>query len=177
MVCVISLCIDVMLMNVCFLSYICYYMLCMWFHGGIEIWEEEWMSFNCFSNWAREFLQGVQLNCQQGVRWQKGSIRDRFCSHFLKGAVRHSAVQGVRRPRESLRVANLSNELKDCCCRSAQSWETSTLVEVEGFPQGVCARSSLFLRDSVTVESSGRIGLWVAEEQRRQVRLEVVRAS
>ena len=27
--CVISLCIDVLLMNVCFLSYICFYMLCM----------------------------------------------------------------------------------------------------------------------------------------------------
>jgi hypothetical protein len=27
--CVYSLCIDVMLMNICFLSYICFYMLCM----------------------------------------------------------------------------------------------------------------------------------------------------
>ena len=36
--------------------------------------------------------------CPQGVRWQKGSIRDIFCSHFLKGAVRHSVMKGVRRP-------------------------------------------------------------------------------
>ena len=128
MVCVDSLCVDVdMLMNVHFLSYICFYMLCMWFHGWIEVWEGEWMSFNCFSNWAREFLQGVQSNCLQGVRWQKGSIRDNFCSHFLEGAVKHSVVQGVRRSGKRLRDANLSKVLKTAAARSAQSRETSTL--------------------------------------------------
>jgi hypothetical protein len=68
-------------------------------------------------------------------------------------------VQGVRRPGKSLRVANLSEVLKTAAARSAQSRETSTSVEVEGLPQGVRAKSSLFLRDRVTVESSGRIGL------------------
>jgi hypothetical protein len=51
-----------------------------------------------------------------------------FVLIFLEGAVGHrGSVQGVRRLGKSLRVANLSKELKDCCCRSAQSRETSTL--------------------------------------------------
>ena len=142
MVCVVSLCIDVeMFMNVCFLSYIFFYMLCMWFHGWIEVWEGEWMSFNCFSKWAKRFLQGVQSNCPQGVRWQKGSLRDKFCPHF---------------PRECREA--------QCCARSVQAREKSQgckpkwiferlllqacaesrglqhPVEVEGLPQGVRAR-------------------------------------
>ena len=77
--------------------------------------------------WTREFLQGVQSNCLQGVHWQKGSIRDNFCSHFLRGEVRHSAMQGVCRPSKSLRAANLSKVLRTAAARSAQSRETSTL--------------------------------------------------
>jgi hypothetical protein len=49
-------------------------------------------------------------------------------------------MQGVHRPGESLRVANLSKLLRDCCCRSAQSPGTSTLRWfIEGLPQGVHA--------------------------------------
>jgi hypothetical protein len=54
------------------------------------------------------------------------------------------AMQGVRRPGKGLRVANLSKDLEDCCCRHAQSRrETSTFSMIESFSQGVRARSSL----------------------------------
>jgi hypothetical protein len=67
----------------------------------------------------------VELSARSALT--KGSIRDSFCSHFLEGAVRHSAMQGVHRPGKSLRVANLSEVLKTVAARSAQSRETSTL--------------------------------------------------
>jgi hypothetical protein len=52
----------------------------------------------------------------------EGSDRDSFCSHSSqKVQLGTGAVQGVRRPGKSLRVANLSEVLKDCCCRCAQS--------------------------------------------------------
>jgi hypothetical protein len=68
------------------------------------------------------------LNCPQGVRRQKGSIRDSFCSKFLEGAVRHSAVQGVRRPGRSLRVAILSQYQKTVVQVCAESRETEHLM-------------------------------------------------
>jgi hypothetical protein len=61
---------------------------------------------------------------------------------FPRSAVRHSAMQGVRRPREGLRVVNLSKYLEDYCYRSAQSQVTSALRHFEDFSQGVRATSS-----------------------------------
>ena len=50
-------------------------------------------------------------------------------------------VQGVRRPGKSLRVANLSEVLKDCCCRRVQSWKRLQHLDVvEGLSQGVHAK-------------------------------------
>jgi hypothetical protein len=50
------------------------------------------------------------------------------------------AMQGVRRLGKRLRVENLNEELKDYCCRRAQSRVTSSPRCVEGLPQGVRAR-------------------------------------
>jgi hypothetical protein len=36
-------------------------------------------------------------------------------------------MQGGRRPGKGIRVANLSEVLKDCCCKGAQSRGNSTL--------------------------------------------------
>ena len=83
-------------------------MLCMWFHVWIEVWEGDGMSFNCFSIWAREFLQGVQLKCLQGVRWQRIQIEIVFVLIHPEVQLGTGAVQGVRRPGKSLRVVNLS---------------------------------------------------------------------
>jgi hypothetical protein len=57
------------------------------------------------------------------------------------------AVQGVRRPRESLMVANLSNKLKDYVAGVRRVKGLQNSVKVEGLLQGVRAKSSLFLRD------------------------------
>jgi hypothetical protein len=64
------------------------------------------------------------------------------------------AVQGVRRPSKSLRVANLSEELKDCCCRCAQSRRLQHLDVVEGCRKE-CVQS-LFLKDFRVVEKLRR---------------------
>jgi hypothetical protein len=53
------------------------------------------------------------------------------------------AVQGVRRLGKSLRVANLSEVLKEYYCRRVQSQRLQHLAVVEGLPQGVRARSFL----------------------------------
>ena len=45
-------------------------------------------------------------------------------------------MQGVHRPRESLGVANLSKELKYCCCRSAGSRDFNTRKRLKGCRKG-----------------------------------------
>ena len=96
--CVISLCIDCyayeyLLPVIRFLLYAVY--VISWF---IEFWKEEWMSFNCFSNWTREFLQGVQLNLSARSAWLQGSIRERFYPHSSQNCrFSTEAVQGMRR--------------------------------------------------------------------------------
>jgi len=82
----------------------------------------------------------VQSNHPQGVHSQKGSNRDIFDSHFLEGAVGHRVMQEVHRPGKSLRVGNLSEEIKYYYCRCAQSRRLRHLDEVEGLSQGVRAR-------------------------------------
>jgi hypothetical protein len=48
-------------------------------------------------------------------------------------------VQGVRRPSE-VQGCETNQELKDCCCKSAQGRRNSTLRRVWKLPQGVRAK-------------------------------------
>ena len=115
-----SLCIDVSLMNVCFLSCICFYILCMWFHGWIEVREEEWMSFNCLSKWARRFLQGVQLNCPQGVRDCRVQLEKAFVLIFSKVQI------------GTVPCKECTGQEKTQSCNSEQSIEGLLLQECTG---------------------------------------------
>jgi hypothetical protein len=56
----------------------------------------------------------------------EGSDRDNFCSHLRRSAVEHRSRARSVQAKKSLRVANLSEELKDCCCRCAQSRKDSS---------------------------------------------------
>jgi len=140
----------------------CFYMMCMWFHGWIEVWEGMWMSFNCFSNWAKRFLQGVQLNCPQGVRWQKGSIRVSFCSHSSQECMGTVLCKECAGQAKSQSCDFEQKGLKDFYCRSVQGRRLQHLVVVEGFPQGVRAKG--FLRRLKFMKNSGGISLWTCWE-------------
>jgi hypothetical protein len=70
----------------------------------------------------------------------EGSDRDNFCLIHPKVQLGTGAVQGVHRPDKRLRVVNLSEVLKDYCCRHAQSQRLQRVAVTEGFPQGVRAR-------------------------------------
>jgi hypothetical protein len=63
--------------------------------------------------------------------------------------------------RVKFRVANLSEELKDCCCRCAQSRKDSTLEVFEGCRKE-CVQES-FLKDSELGKLRKDIGLQIIE--------------
>jgi hypothetical protein len=60
----------------------------------------------------------------------EGSDRDRFCSHSPRSAVEYRSRKRSAQAKRSLRVANLSKELKDCCCRCAQSRSIQTVESI-----------------------------------------------
>jgi hypothetical protein len=76
-------------------------------------------------------------------------------------------VQGVRRLRK-VSVVNLSEALKDCCCRCAQSRKNSTLGSVRGLPQGVRARVFSKTQNCVKLEKD-KVSKLVEEKHRESV--------
>jgi hypothetical protein len=75
-----------------------------------------------------------------------------------EGAVRHRAVQGVRRLREEVSVVCLSRSFGGLLLQvCAESRELQHLDVIEDFPQGV--RAGNLVEVEVTLQSSGRIGL------------------
>ena len=93
-----------------------------------EIWEERVMKWvSIVSLFEQEFLQGVQLNCPQGVHRQgvhrcvsESSGEKVFVLIPTKCAVRHRSHARSVQAEWSLRVVDLSEVLRDCCCRGAQ---------------------------------------------------------
>ena len=76
----------------------------------------------------------------------EGSYRDNFCSHSSpKVQLGTEAVQGVRRPGKRLMVVNLSEELKDCCCREVQSQRLQHLAMLKGCHKE--CEQGIFLKD------------------------------
>ena len=156
--------VDIMLMNICFWLGIFFYMLCMWFRGWFEIWENEWMSFNCFSKWAREFLQGVQLNLSARSAWLQGSVRDKFCSHFLEECrFGTEAMQGMCRLDKDSELRFWAKEIKTAAAGVRRVERLQHLEVVEELPQGV--HVGVFLKTRV-VEKSQEVyvgcGAWLS---------------
>jgi hypothetical protein len=67
-------------------------------------------------------------------------------------------MQGVCRPRKSLKGVNLSEVIEDCCCRSAQGGETLTLRCRRRF-SARSAHKKFFGGHEKSRNSSGGIGL------------------
>jgi hypothetical protein len=61
-------------------------------------------------------------------------------SHFSEVQIWHQSHARCAQARRRLRVAILSKELKDFCCRSAQDRRLHHLVVIEELPQEVRAR-------------------------------------
>jgi hypothetical protein len=74
-------------------------------------------------------------------------------------------VQGVCRLRK-VSVVNLSEALKDYCCRCAQSRKNSTLGSVRGLSQGVCAR--VFSKTQNCVKLRKEKAFKLVEEKHRE---------
>ena len=75
------------------------------------------------------------------------------------------AVQGVHRLRK-VSIVNLSEALKDCCCRCAQSRKNSTLGSVRGLPQGV--RTRVFSKTQNCVKLRKEKASKIVEENNRE---------
>jgi hypothetical protein len=63
---------------------------------------------------------------------------------------------------------NLSEVLKDCCCRCAQSRRNSTLRSVRGLPQGVRARVFVETQNCVKLRKD-KASKFVEEKHRESV--------